>query len=338
MSEHLKKRTSRQSSLAALALLGCVSLATTASAQSAADVDSLGSGYGLYEWGLVTYHADGAEIHTSNFEYRPEAPEPVPVIRPDRPIQTRKPILYLVPGPEFDLSTPIDVSISIPGGSLFEIWPESAPGGSTGSVAHEWNDVTITETNCSGSTTGPTLDSPHCQAYLGGICEAAEITQYIGETNRCLRVGNTFAPVLLYNGYPPVTTSPVAVNETDMTIQNLTDHAMGPVYFAIGRQFYRVELIEAGATVSVADAVPDYHFAETDSGIPAQIREDVIAQGLPDAQTDEFMAAWSPDVLAAPMSWRVFGFFSRPYIDETYVLSAEPAPAATERVIAFVVE
>lgn len=327
----------RRAAVAALAILG---LASSASAQSAADVAGLGDGYGLYEWGLVTYHADGAEIHTSNYEYRPEPPvavEPQPV-RPDRPIQTRKPILYLIPGPDFDEQTSIDVTIAIPGGSLFEIWPESAPGGSTGSTTHEWSDVTITQTNCSGATTGPTLESAHCQAYLGGICEAAEITEYIGETNQCLRVGNTFAPILLYNGYPPVTTSPIELDDDTMTLRNTTDHPLGPVYVAFGRQFYRVDSVPSGESVSVAELTPDFHFAETDGDIPSRIREDVLARGLPDAQAGEFMAAWSPDVLAAPMSWRAFGFFSRDYVDETYQLSAEPAPSEIERVIAFVVE
>ena len=309
------------------------------------DDDPVLTGYALHEWGLVRFEAGVPEVVTSGFDDRVQGIQTPPQI--DRPVHVRKPLIYLHPGVSFDLSTNIDITVSLADGTLHEVWPTP---GLAGQPAHTntftWSGVQISDEACGAQTAPALTDLPCSSLGAGHVCEAAELTAYLQPVPNCLTYQGVEAPVLLYNGQPAGLDPPVHVQggtardgATATELTSLSAQPIGPLYVLEGRQVYRIERLDRLSSWSTAGAVPSYWVGEDDDELLAQIHADIEAQGLTETEAADFVAAWRPDVLrTSVLPWRVFGFYDRETIDTTWPLEANPMPLVTHRVMAFTIE
>jgi hypothetical protein len=301
-------------------------------------------GYVAHEWGLVRYHAQAPEVATSYFGRhlptptvatpKPKPPKPRPVRPRPRP-KPKKPLIYLRPDPGFDTSTAIDVTVTMASGSLREVWPTPL---AKAQPEHErsflWDDVTLERGVSCGKQIVPRLDEPACTSLTdGGVCEAAELADYIADVPDCLSVSGVRSPVLLYNGTLAAAAPPVAAD--GMTVRNTSEHAVGPLYVNAPGGLYRLDSVAAGASASLEGREP---MALDDAGVVKNIRADLRALGLTQAEANDFIAAWEPDVLSLPVTFQAFGFLSKDGVDAVATLSFDPAPRELVRVLAFSVD
>ena len=299
--------------------------------------------FDVHEWGLIRFGAT-TEIATSGFGLvvpGEVSPSPDPTFDEDRPA-TRKPVIYIHPGPDFDPSTEISVSITLTEGSLREIWPTPAAGGqpSLGS-SHTWSPITVTPGISCGSELAPSLDDEACQTLTdGGVCEAAEMALYLGMVPHCLSVGSPAiqSPVLLYNGYVTLE-SPVAlsVGTTGHTVSNLSEGPVGPLWVVADEKVFVVEVLGVGESLLLEAPIP--HFSiDSLTDLLSQVNSALVERGLTSVEAEHFVTAWRPDVLAQPLPWQTFGFYGDEAIDAAFPLTIDPTPAETRRVLAFTVE
>ena len=308
-----------------------------------AEPDKPLDGYVAHEWGLVRYHAQAPEVATSYFgRHLPtpkiNTPKPSPVkpkpVKPIRRPKPKKPLIYLHPDPGFDTSRVIDVTVTMASGSLREVWPTPL---AKAQPEHErtflWNDVTIERGTSCGKQIVPRLDDPACTSLTdGGVCEAAELADYLADVPDCLSVSGVRSPVLLYNGTLDAAAPPVKVDGKKVT--STAKHAIGPLYVSAPGGLYRLDSLAAGATASLDGKKP----MAADAGAVETIRKDLLALGLTRAEADDFVNAWTPDVLAVPLKFQAFGFLSKEGVDAVATLTFDPAPREVVRVLAFSVD
>lgn len=313
-------------------------------AEIAPDPDELTDGYALHEWGVVRFDAGIPEIVTSGYDDRVPGLQ-APTI--DRPVHVRKPLIYLHPGPDFDLSTNIDITVSLAQGTLHEVWPTPALGAQPAhGNAFTWSGVQIAGESCGAQTAPQLVDLPCASLGAGHVCEAFELTAYLGEVPHCLTYDGIAAPVLLYNGEPENLNPPVHVADVvdenggrSTRVMNISGAAIGIAYILEGRQVYRVDGIRGLGSVDTSTLTPSFWLGESDESLIESIRADLIGLGLTAGEADDFVAAWRPDVLnTTVLPWRVFGFYDRTSIDASWPLQANPAPQRIERVMAFTIE
>ncbi len=290
-------------------------------------------GYVAHEWGLVRYHAQAPEIATSYYGRHLPTPTSTKPIRTPRP-KPKKPLIYLRPDPGFDVGKTIDVTVTMGSGSLREVWPTPL---AKAQPEHErtflWNDVTLERGKSCGKQIVPRLDDLACSSLTdGGVCEAAELADYLADVPDCLSVSGVRSPVLLYNGTLDAADPPVKVDGENVT--SAAKHAIGPVYVAGPGGLYRLDSIAPGATASLEGKKP----MAADKGAVEAIRKDLLELGLTKAEADDFVNAWTPDVLATPLKFQAFGFLSKEGVDAVATLSFDPKPRELVRVLAFSVD
>lgn len=315
------------------AFLLTLSLCVPAIAQVAPE-----SSYEIHEWGLIRI-GDRTETATSSFGATPPVvPDPIYDAVP------AKPVIYFHPQADFAPETAIDVTISLPEGEIREIWP--TPEGGAQPVhgsSHTWSQVTVEiDTPCGGEL-GPALTDPACMSLLdGGVCEAAEMELYLGNTPHCLSVGEppVRSPVLLYNGYLASSETPVALwyPASGPSIINTSSYSIGPLWLIEGDTIFAIETLAPEESLLLGSVTDTFPATASQANLSRRILEALIARGLSTVEAGQFIGAWQPDVLATPYDWSVFGLYSSEQIDIAYPLTFDPPPASTVRALAFVVE
>ena len=267
-----------------------------------------------------------------------------------------KPLIYFHPDENFDENSEISVTIRVENGEIREVWPD---GGSLDGDSYTWPNFRISPNNSCGIEDVPTLYidsnepggplSAFCsQIRDGGVCETAEMHAYLGDVPHCILIDEIHAPVLLYNAYAdPEQHSPVAADEHSVT--NISDDPIGPLWATYMRSpqerlVYRIDRLEAGNSVLFADLQTIYT-DDLHEELIQDIKESLQSAGLTDSESDDFINAWRPNVLALPRDvsnrttpWAVFGFYDGETIDQIYPLSIDPMPDQVARVIGFTLE
>jgi len=306
----------------------------SAAAQVAPQAD-----YEVHEWGLIRI-GDRAETATSGLGSTP------PVVPPDVHYDAvpAKPVIYFHPGPDFAPETSIDVTITLPEGELREVWPTPEAGAQPIlGASHTWSQVTVETDSPCGGDLGPELTDPACMSLLdGGVCEAAEMELYLGSTPHCLSVGEPpiRTPVLLYNGYLSSSETPVALwyPVSGATIINAGAYTVGPIWLIEIDTIYAIETLAPGERLRLGSVADTFPATASQATLSRRVLEALMARGLTTVEAGQFIAAWQPDVLAAPYEWSVFGLYSAEQIDAAFPLTFNPPPIATVRALAFVVE
>lgn len=286
--------------------------------------------YSVHEWGLVRF-LEQAEIATTGYG-TPIYPDYF-----DGPYE-EKPVLYFHPGPSFDPETRIDVTVSLTDGTLREVWPTplAGPQPFSGS-SFTWSQVAIESDRPCGGDLAPALADPACISLPSGICEAAEMPGYIGTVSHCISVGEPAvrSPVLLYNGTIS-NAQPVSVaEERFVAVNSGNEEVVGPLWVISHEQVFRIEELMPGASIVLDEttAIP----VATDQ-VTADIRQSLVVRGLTEAEADQFVAAWSPNVLSEPFPWYVFGLYHTETLDRFVPLTLYPPPTEIVRVLAFTLE
>ena len=302
--------------------LGCGAIAA---AQTAPQAD-----FTVHEWGLVSFDPDRpAEVLTSQFDDSRVFSDPFPGMA-----VPEKPIVYVHPGPTFDFSQAINVSVRIERGTVFEAWPSLTPSANlTDLSTFEWT-LQVLDHGCDASV-APIVSDPHCAAIPPGyVCEAAELPRYIADTPYCLQVDNMQVPVLLWNGItewrPPVSAVPQASGAIE--VSNTSTATVHDVFVALGPGVAYVDQIPAGETVTVSADMATLNTAT----LQASVHQILIDGGMTINEADDFVRAWNRDVLSVPSdAWQVLGFYAPETIDALAPLTITPQPTAVHRVLAF---
>ncbi len=304
-------------------------------------------GFVAHEWGLVRYGDSAPELATSyhgSHVPKPAAnskpttnskPKPKPPRRDDIRRRPKKPLIYLRPDAGFDTTTSIDVSVTMTSGALREVWPTPAAAAQPKHTAsYAWTGVTLQRGTSCGKELAPKLTDPACASLTdGGVCEAAEFAEYLSPVSDCLSIGDLTTPVLIYNG--ELAPSPPPLTLTDTDVSNTSAHSVGPVYVNTTGALYRIAEIPAGATLPLTGQIE----LVTKGDAPIEsIRGDLVALGLSAAEANDFIAAWKPDVLKQPFSFKVLGFYSKAGVDSVARLEITPKPRELVRVLAFSVD
>jgi hypothetical protein len=340
----MQRHAARASLLILIALL-CLHMTGYAEAQPSPDP----AGYDVHEWGLIRFEGgERAELATSSLptpmipnKTPPTPPTPLPPTL--QPPVTRKPLIYFHPKAGFSDATAITATVQIAGGQLREVWPtpDNGPQPPHGD-SFTWTLTIASDTSC-GAGVAPSLSAPPCTSLTdGGVCEAAEMAEYLADSPRCLKVfgKGQFAPVLLYNGYikggEPVVLAAVAGG---LKVTNATAHAIGPLLVQHDGVISRIERLDPSASVELSTATPWLKPSDTDA--PARLLEALQAtlskQGLTDRERDDFMRAWAT-LLKVGQPWQVIGFYDPAAIDAMVPLRLTPAPDDMRRVLAFTIE
>ena len=303
--------------------------------------------FAVHEWGLLRITTTDSEIATSGFELRMEEPESPR----EREFAPRKPIIYLHPQDGFEPETEISIEVGLANGTLHEVWPvaEATEFGST----HTFGPLRIMNESCTTENV-PTLESPFCAAIMtdGGVCETAEMREYLRPVQHCLQtpVGN--APVLLYNGILNSAVVPVSIVHnsatSSATVTNTGSFPVGPLW-AVSvaentRHYHRIDQLQPNESQTF---LPTQHtFGENQQeALVSDISTALIELGLNENEAADFIDAWRPNILAPRASnaspnlpWLVFGFFDSSFIDATLPITITPTPAEITRVLAFSLE
>lgn len=302
--------------------------------------------YSVHEWGLVRF-GEISEIATSGIGMRPVVTDPFIIDPPD---VARKPVIYFHPGPEFDPTTQITATIAVEAGILREVWPTPSAGtqpilGST----FTWTPIVVEPNLFCGGELAPALADPACISLLdGGVCEAAELSVYMGSVPHCLSVGDPQipSPVLLYNGFVTMA-APVElqVGASERALTNVSDTAVGTLWVAVEGGISVIDTLAPAEFVILASLTPTFPLCDLSAlnetchdELMQHVASALQLRGLTALEIEHFISAWRPDVLAQPYPWHVFGLFSVEAIDTHFPLTLDPLPVSTSRVLAFTVE
>ncbi len=310
---------------------------------------SVGTAYEIHEWGLIRFRNAQGEVTTSGHNAR----LPQPYWGDDVP---EKPLIYFHPLDGFDPATVISAEITITDGRVREVWPLVHPVAEEAVAEEEvqlrvlhsllpsgpsytWPTIQLLPGEACGVETVPTLTGFPCSALQdGGVCETAEMHSSLQPVPHCLTVGGTRAPVLLYNGYAAATTvSPVSIDRPGWSITNNSTDPIGPVWVrSIMRgspmpHFVSVPAVAPGETVDL-NALPLTDHA----GMVREFKAALLARGLTEAEANDFVGAWTPDVLHPTNTpFDALGLHDQATTDRQYPLTLDPAPVAAHRVLAF---
>lgn len=296
--------------------------------------------YAVHEWGLVRFMAQ-PEIATSGFGSSTPDPYYFDDYYDDYGTEAGKPVIYFHPGPGYIPGTSIDVTITLVDETVREVWP--TPEGGVQPVHGEsftWSSVVIeTDQPCDGEL-APAEGDPACISLFDGVCEAAELPDYIGNVDHCLAVGDPpiRTPVLLYNAMLPTHTRPVVIDVVARTITNASEDTVGPVWASFDGLIYVFESLEAGATQSFDSLEAAFPLSGSQTQVSRQILERLMERGLTLIEAGQFVLAWSPNVLSEPFPWTVLGLYGQETIEHHFPLTLTPAPTETVRVLAFTLE
>lgn len=329
--------------LSLLAFLLCAAASWVTAQPANADLVSLSHVYDVHEWGLIRYSAsERPELATSLLQ-KPMIPIVIPPIPPplDPPPLARKPLIYFHPESNFDAALNITATVRIPGGKLREVWPtpDNGPQPSHGE-SFSWTLTIQPDARC-GAGVAPSLTAPPCASLTdGGVCEAAELSEYLGEVAHCLKVfgKGQFAPVLLYNAYIEQTApAAVVVDASGAQLRSLGVLNVGPLMVKHDGALYWVERLEKGKAITLDASVLLTKVEGGDTRLQETIAASLTKQGLSDRERDDFMAAWKT-LLTGTQPWQVFGFYDPTAINTMLPLTFDPAPREVRRVLAFTVE
>ncbi|MDX9723169.1 MAG: hypothetical protein RBU37_20625 [Myxococcota bacterium] len=243
-----------------------------------------------------------------------------------------KPVLYFYPGPTFDPSLRFQVTVSMPGGRIREVYP--SPGlGPQGSYGERfvWENVALSTSECLPEA-APAPDAPACQGLDDALgCEAAELPQWITSPAPCLELEGIRSPVLLYNSSLERAPAPLLVDEAG--VHNRGEHAFAAVWVLQGEQLFFFEALPAGAERSFDEG----KVSPWDSGAMATALSPKLEQlGLFAAEAEAFLRAWAP-LLGQTQGWSALGLLEQQGADALLPLSIEPKPRELRRVLAVVV-
>ena len=289
-------------------------------------------GYVAREWGLVRFMAGAREV-ASSYHGRHV---PRVIHKTDRRPRPKKPLIYLTPHPGFDPQTTIEVTVTLTHGVLREVWPtpESGPQPAhTSSFA--FGPISLLPGDSCGEDVAPRLEDPACQSLTdGGVCEAAEMAEYIRAVPDCLSVAGVRAPALVYNAYADSLPEPVSIGAE--RLQNTSAHEVGPIYLRTqGGAYVRIERIAPGEDAAISQAKP---IPADPAERRALLREDLLALGMTAPLAGDFLDAWLPDVLADTWSFQALGWYSKAGADTVSTLTFDPEPHALHRALAFSIE
>lgn len=316
-----------------------ITLALTVSSVAVSQTEQ--ADYSIHEWGLVRYLTT-PEIATSDFGSG-VAPEPYdPWDDPYYGEPTvEKPVIYFHPGPDFVAETPIEVTIDLVTATVREVWPTPAAGSQpVHGTSYTWSTVVIEPNQpCSGEL-APAIADPACISLFDGVCEAAELSEYVGNVDHCLMVGDppVQTPVLLYNALLPAFAQPVVMDQSAQTLTNSGQEAVGPVWVILNDSVYTIDSLGAGETLNLETVEAAFPLLGSKAQVTRQILETLMDRGLTLVEAGQFILAWSTNVLNEPFPWHVFGLYSQETVDRQFPLTLSPAPTEAIRVLAFTLE
>ncbi len=228
----------------------------------------------VHEWGLIDVAGGAAELSAGPG-------------RPPRPMQMRKPVLYLhLRDAE---SARVSVTARVPGGSILEHWPAGQI--SDGAIA--WPSVGVRRGVC-GARDRRWAAQP-CGS-TDGYCETSELPGYVTDDHDCLDVGGAEASLLFYRASvrPDALPLEVAV-DGDLRVTARRSMAGAPGSL--------VRVTRVDGTLRVARApLPDAGETRTVSigeealNAPAEreaMARDLAALGMTPAEARAFVDAWS---------------------------------------------
>ena len=307
-------------------------------------IEANSAAFSLHEWGLIRITTGGSEVATSG----PHGLGNGEPINFDN-MQVLKPLIYLDPLAGFDLETEISVEVGLANGTLHEVWPvaEVTEFGST----HTFGPLQIINEGC-GTENVPSQISEFCLAITttGGICETAEMHEYLRPVQHCLQTPIGSVPVLLYNGIFDSTIDSISIEYSALntTVTNTGSFPIGPLWAVSTdeniRYYHRIDQLQPNASQTFLSE--EHTFGENEhEALISDISTTLIELGLTENEAADFIDAWRPNILAPralnalPNSpWLAFGFFDPSFIDATLPMNVTPTPAETIRVLAFSLE
>ncbi|MBU0553947.1 AgmX/PglI C-terminal domain-containing protein [Myxococcota bacterium] len=317
----------------------CACLGLEAHAQGVADETGR---FSVHEWGLLYFPASAPaapRLHSSAHHLaRGQTTH--------RPGFGGKPLLFFHPEPGFNADAPLDVTITLKGGALREIWP-TPKGGVQPKLkgAYTWHQLKIQPNTPCGGELAPPRDGPACMSIgpqgpaalvaLGDLqCEAWEMSLYLPQLPHCLQTHDGIrAPVLVYNGALGQQ-RPIAALTPKGALRSQAKRPLRWVYLSVGVDIYRFDEVPPGGLAQIEAAQKKL--------TPADFIIDLLgaleAQGLTPLEAGAFIKAWSTPLKATPRGWSALGFLDPAEIEARAPLKIKPQPRAVTRVMAFMLE
>lgn len=330
--------------------------APAATSTTSATATSPTGAYEVHEWGVIDVQEDGtAEIAAG--AGRPPPPAPARPPMPDRPMPTRKPVLYFHLASGTDALT-VDVRARLMGGTVYETYPmDSRPSPDVAQWTASLSPGPCTTVPPGASPVGASRDITarrpvrRCPAP-DGICEVLELPRYDATTASCVEVNGVRAGMLFYRGTSRPTL-PLAVSRADDmavtvtaagstigmpgAVLRVSTNLSGP--WPMGHVVIsRADVPSAGASVTL----PVGTVAVDRTATSAELGESLRALGLDEAETTAFLAAWmeaffGPEVGApsdgspAVPQDSVIYFLPESGTDALTTLELSPAPSRVRR-------
>jgi hypothetical protein len=297
----------------------------------------------VHEWGLVDASLASGQLRVAAG----------PALRPQRPMATRKPVLYIHLGPGLETQA-FTARVKIPGGAIAEMWPntELTPDGLV------WKDVRATAGTCAARGVQPLRDAPPACDSRDRMCELDELPRYVTDDAACLTTAHGEAPLLFYRGTATPRALPLGVTLTKdgtVDVRPLADMKETPGTLIRIAMPCRGPVVP-GETMAVAvAAVPGpegttipYPSQPADrTALRAQLAKDLADQGLTPSEAKAFLDAWMDELFGAgadtqrenqrrlapirPMSDALIYWMPAATIDTVATLTFEPRPTAVRR-------
>ncbi len=297
----------------------------------------------VHEWGLVDANLASGQLRLAAG----------PALRPQRPMATRKPVLYIHLGPGLAAQA-FTARVTIPGGAIAEMWPE-AELAADGLV---WKNVRATSGTCASRGVQPLRDAPPACDSLDRMCELDELPRYVTDDAACLTTAHGDAPLLFYRGTATPRALPLGVTLTKdgtVDVRPVADMKATPSTLIRIAMPCRGPVVP-GETMAVAVAkVPGpegttipYPTQPADrAALRAQLAADLATQGLTPSEAKAFLDAWMDELFGAgadpqrenqrrlapirPMSDALIYWMPAATIDTVATLTFEPRPTAVRR-------